>query len=860
MTSEEIIAPNCQGCSKSIEEGAVVAFGEALFHVNCFVCAKCKERVNNQTNLLLLDDGRPVCDNCSYSCVLCHQVIRDEAIMTGDKAYHTECFKCSSCKNKIDDLIFTQTTKGIFCTKCYELRKEEKMRRRNNNNNKSDTKQLHLPTPTRSRNNSIDKDNNSTKNKQSSDFSVSLDFFNTDSSELANLSDSLGANLSLNFGLSAIDNVEDINPTQTRINRASEILQSSLRTSLLKNLAFDKDTIEKDVNGTDKLKQELEETRSRLKEVETNYNLLQDASQQALDEFTKVKDDFAKEAIIKQKQELIIAALLRKNGGILSKQNITKAAHLRVEIDRACIELVKYRDELTIMTDQQAEKQLRNTIHGSEALLKSQIKALKSERDVLRSETKELRSSRDEIIHEITLLNSKNAELTNMNNELSMRAIEKEEAVSTPNSVMVQPSSSTLSVSHSTDSSSSLSLVTTRSRKISDASSIICKVSTRNSFIADQTPKLFRIKKKGSTMFSKFSGSSNAGNSGTTVKSSVKPEPSISSKSSIYNGGSNSSLQNLAHSSSSYDLSNLSGSLGKSSKSKLALESSLSLHQIPTTHQGGSHSFQPTSFLRPIKCGACGDKIWGRSEYRCDGCGFSSHSRCLSKVPQQCLAATSSTLDLLSSASSLSPDSDDGASKQLASMFGMDISERVKIEKREVPLLVEECIKAVEVRGLEFEGIYRKSGGAAQIRSIQTSFDQREKIDLCDEDEYNDIGSITSALKQYFRELPNPLLTFEAYDAFIEVSTMANGPKKIDAFKNIIAKLPTAHRDTMSLLFKHLERIYQHCDTNRMSIKNLSLVFAPTLMRHSDASKDFLDMSYKNATVEFILTNTSQLF
>jgi hypothetical protein len=385
----------------------------------------------------------------------------------------------------------------------------------------------------------------------------------------------------------------------------------------------------------------------------------------------------------------------------------------------------------------------------------------------LKSETKELHASRDDIIHEITLLNGKNAELTNMNNELSMRAIEKEEAASTSNSVMVQPSSSTLSVSHSTDSSSSLSLVATRSRKISDASSIICKVSTRNSFIADQTPKLFRIKKKGSTMFSKFSGSSN----GATTKSSVKPEPSISSKSSIYNGGSNSSLQNLANNSSSYDLNNLSGSLGKSSKSKLGMESSLSLQQIPTTNQSGSHSFQPTSFLRPIKCGVCGDKIWGRSEYRCDGCGFSSHSRCLTKVPQQCLAATRSSLDLLSSTSTLSPESDDGTCKQLASMFGMDMSERVKIENRQVPLLVEECIKAVETRGLDSEGIYRKSGGAAQIRAIQTSFDHGEKIDLCDEDEYNDIGSITSVLKQYFRELPNPLLTFEAYDAFIEVSS-----------------------------------------------------------------------------------------
>lgn len=41
--------------------------------------------MDNKTNLLLLDDGRPVCDNCSYNCAACQKVIRDEAIMTGTK-------------------------------------------------------------------------------------------------------------------------------------------------------------------------------------------------------------------------------------------------------------------------------------------------------------------------------------------------------------------------------------------------------------------------------------------------------------------------------------------------------------------------------------------------------------------------------------------------------------------------------------------------------------------------------------------------------------------------------------------------------------------------------------------------------
>lgn len=38
----------------------------SLWHVDCFRCAKCKEKVSADTNLLLLSDGSPVCGNCSY--------------------------------------------------------------------------------------------------------------------------------------------------------------------------------------------------------------------------------------------------------------------------------------------------------------------------------------------------------------------------------------------------------------------------------------------------------------------------------------------------------------------------------------------------------------------------------------------------------------------------------------------------------------------------------------------------------------------------------------------------------------------------------------------------------------------------
>ncbi len=51
-----------------------------------FRCAKCRKLVECYSNLLLLRDGSPICEDCSYSCHACGKTIKDEAIMTG-KAY-----------------------------------------------------------------------------------------------------------------------------------------------------------------------------------------------------------------------------------------------------------------------------------------------------------------------------------------------------------------------------------------------------------------------------------------------------------------------------------------------------------------------------------------------------------------------------------------------------------------------------------------------------------------------------------------------------------------------------------------------------------------------------------------------------
>lgn len=101
-------------------------------------------------------------------------------------------------------------------------------------------------------------------------------------------------------------------------------------------------------------------------------------------------------------------------------------------------------------------------------------------------------------------------------------------------------------------------------------------------------------------------------------------------------------------------------------------------------------------------------------------------------------------------------------------MFGNDLVKQVQSEHQPIPLVVRKCIEAVEQRGMDCEGVYRKSGGATQMRSIQLAFENKENIDLCDEDQWNDICAVTSVLKQYFRDLPNPLFTFEYHQKWVD--------------------------------------------------------------------------------------------
>lgn len=136
-------------------------------------------------------------------------------------------------------------------------------------------------------------------------------------------------------------------------------------------------------------------------------------------------------------------------------------------------------------------------------------------------------------------------------------------------------------------------------------------------------------------------------------------------------------------------------------------------------------------------------------------CGTICHSKCAEKLPRSCTGTKTGT-----------PIIEEPAGP---SMFGRELSEQVVTDNAAVPVIITKCIYAVEAVGMEYEGIYRKTGGSSQSKLITQLFEKGDydAFDLSDTEVYNDISSVTSVLKNYFRQLPNPLTTHALHESFV---------------------------------------------------------------------------------------------
>ncbi|XP_073774196.1 rho GTPase-activating protein 27 isoform X5 [Danio rerio] len=191
-------------------------------------------------------------------------------------------------------------------------------------------------------------------------------------------------------------------------------------------------------------------------------------------------------------------------------------------------------------------------------------------------------------------------------------------------------------------------------------------------------------------------------------------------------------------------------------------------------------------------------------------------------------------------------------------VFGCHLHNLCSQEKTRVPSFVEKCIRAVEKRGLEIDGLYRVSGNLAVIQKLRFKADH-EDLDL--EEGNWDIHVITGALKLFFRELQEPLFPYNLFNEFICAIKTPDYYSKISHMRNLVRSLPPPNHDTMEALFSHLRRVIQHGNENRMTVQNVAIVFGPTLLKPEEETASIATyMVFQNQIVEFLLSEFESIF
>ncbi|XP_064895866.1 rho GTPase-activating protein 27 isoform X2 [Columba livia] len=193
-------------------------------------------------------------------------------------------------------------------------------------------------------------------------------------------------------------------------------------------------------------------------------------------------------------------------------------------------------------------------------------------------------------------------------------------------------------------------------------------------------------------------------------------------------------------------------------------------------------------------------------------------------------------------------------------IFGCSLQVLCERERGTVPRFVLLCIQSVERRGLDIDGLYRVSGNLATIQKLRYKVEHDEHLDL-DDGRWEDVHVVTGALKLFFRELPEPLVPFSHFDKFIAAIKMQDPTRRGRCIRDLVFSLPPAHHDTMKVLFRHLCRVIEHKEENRMSVQSVAIVFGPTLLRPATEEGTMaMHMVFQNQVVEHILHQYGYIF
>uniref|UniRef100_W8CB81 Rho GTPase-activating protein 15 n=1 Tax=Ceratitis capitata TaxID=7213 RepID=W8CB81_CERCA len=172
-----------------------------------------------------------------------------------------------------------------------------------------------------------------------------------------------------------------------------------------------------------------------------------------------------------------------------------------------------------------------------------------------------------------------------------------------------------------------------------------------------------------------------------------------------------------------------------------------------------------------------------------------------------------------------------------------------------VPRFVVDCVSYIERKEYILQdGLYRASGNKVAIDELKKKLTEcyiyDSKLLIVD-----DIHTITSLLKQFFREISQPLIPQHIYN---EMSRNFSDVVNINMLRNILDEVPDPNRATLKFLVRHLKNVAAFSTENRMPASNLAIVWGPCIF--SSNQTVFVDIGRTNTLTKLLIENYDYIF
>ncbi|XP_045057832.2 rho GTPase-activating protein 11A isoform X2 [Desmodus rotundus] len=139
--------------------------------------------------------------------------------------------------------------------------------------------------------------------------------------------------------------------------------------------------------------------------------------------------------------------------------------------------------------------------------------------------------------------------------------------------------------------------------------------------------------------------------------------------------------------------------------------------------------------------------------------------------------------------------------------------------------LVDACTSLEE--HIHTEGLFRKSGSVIRLKAL------KDKLDHGDSGLSSALPcDIAGLLKQFFRELPEPILPADLHEALFKAQELGTEQKN-EATLLLSCLMPDHTVDTIRYFFNFLRNVSLRSSENKMDSSNLAVIFAPNLLQTS---------------------------